>query len=330
MSSTHSTPLRSPCKHGHCFDTGNPLAERGTRLAMWLTLVMMVAEIVGGWWYGSMALLADGWHMGSHAIALGLAAFAYAYARKHAADPRYAFGTWKVEVLASYTSALLLLGIAGLMLYESVHRMLNPVAIHYNEAIVVAIIGLGVNLVCAWLLHGGSGHNHGPAHAHDHGHDHHGHGQPHDHHAHDDHQHDLNLHAAYIHVLTDAATSVLAIVALFAGKWWGAGWMDPVMGIVGSVLVASWAISLLRKSGRVLLDAHMTDPVAEEIREAVEQSPVPASLADMHLWRVGKGKYAVLLSVLSADPAAAEAVRKALAVHEELVHVNVEWLAQPA
>lgn len=330
MSSTHSTPLRSPCKHGHCFDTGNPLAERGTRLAMWLTLVMMVAEIVGGWWYGSMALLADGWHMGSHAIALGLAAFAYAYARKHAADPRYAFGTWKVEVLASYTSALLLLGIAGLMLYESVHRMLNPVAIHYNEAIVVAIIGLGVNLVCACLLHGGSGHNHGHAHAHDHDHDHHGHGQPHDHHAHDDHQHDLNLHAAYIHVLTDAATSVLAIVALFAGKWWGAGWMDPVMGIVGSVLVASWAISLLRKSGRVLLDAHMTDPVAEEIREAVEQSPVPASLADMHLWRVGKGKYAVLLSVLSADPAAAEAVRKALAVHEELVHVNVEWLAQPA
>ena len=293
MSSTHSTPLRSPCKHGHCFDTGNPLAERGTRLAMWLTLVMMVAEIVGGWWYGSMALLADGWHMGSHAIALGLAAFAYAYARKHAADPRYAFGTWKVEVLASYTSALLLLG-------------------------------------SAWLLHRGSGHDHGHAHAHDHDHDHHGHGQPHDHHAHDDHQHDLNLHAAYIHVLTDAATSVLAIVALFAGKWWGAGWMDPVMGIVGSVLVASWAISLLRKSGRVLLDAHMTDPVAEEIREAVEQSPVPASLADMHLWRVGKGKYAVLLSVLSADPAAAEAVRKALAVHEELVHVNVEWLAQPA
>ena len=324
MSSTHSTPLRSPCKHGHCFDTGNPLAERGTRLAMWLTLVMMVAEIVGGWWYGSMALLADGWHMGSHAIALGLAAFAYAYARKHAADPRYAFGTWKVEVLASYTSALLLLGIAGLMLYESVHRMLNPVAIHYNEAIVVAIIGLGVNLVCAWLLRGGSAYEHG------HGHGHHGHGQPHGHHDHGDHQHDLNLHAAYIHVLTDAATSVLAIVALFAGKWWGAGWMDPVMGIVGSVLVASWAISLLRKSGRVLLDAHMTDPVAEEIREAVEQSPVPASLADMHLWRVGKGKYAVLLSVLSADPAAAEAVRKALAVHEELVHVNVEWLAQPA
>lgn len=318
-SPSFSQPLRAPCKHGHCFDTGNPLAERGTRLAMWLTLVMMVAEIVGGWWYGSMALLADGWHMGSHAIALGLAAFAYAYARNHATDPRYAFGTWKVEVLASYTSALLLLGIAGLMLYESVERMRNPVAIHYNEAIVVAIIGLAVNLVCAWLLHGGAGHDHG--HGHSHAHDDHAHGHP---------RHDLNLHAAYIHVSTDAATSVLAIVALLAGKWWGASWMDPVMGIVGSVLVASWAISLLRKSGLVLLDAHMTDPVAEEIREAVAQSPVPASLADMHLWRVGKGKYAVLLSVASADPASAESVRKALAVHEELVHVTVEWLEQPA
>ena len=203
LSSTSSTPVRQPCKHGHCFDTGNPLAERGTRLAMWLTIVMMVAEIVGGWWYGSMALLADGWHMGSHAIALGLAAFAYAYARRHAADPRFAFGTWKVEVLASYTSALLLLGIAALMLYESVERVLNPVAIHYNEAITVAIIGLGVNLVCAKLLHGGHDHDH------DHGHGHDAHGAQH---------HDLNLHAAYIHVLTDAATSVLAIVALFAGK----------------------------------------------------------------------------------------------------------------
>lgn len=319
LSSTSSTPVRQPCKHGHCFDTGNPLAERGTRLAMWLTIVMMVAEIVGGWWYGSMALLADGWHMGSHAIALGLAAFAYAYARRHAADPRFAFGTWKVEVLASYTSALLLLGIAALMLYESVERVLNPVAIHYNEAITVAIIGLGVNLVCAKLLHGGHDHDHDHDHGHGHGHD--AHGAQH---------HDLNLHAAYIHVLTDAATSVLAIVALFAGKWWGAGWMDPVMGIVGSVLVAIWAISLLRKSGRVLLDAHMTDPVAEEIREAVEQSPLPAALADMHLWRVGKGKYAVLLSIYSANPAAAEWVRQALAMHDELVHVNVEWLEQAA
>lgn len=319
LSSTSSTLVRQPCKHGHCFDTGNPLAERGTQLAMWLTIVMMVAEIVGGWWYGSMALLADGWHMGSHAIALGLAAFAYAYARRHAADPRFAFGTWKVEVLASYTSALLLLGIAALMLYESVERVLNPVAIHYNEAITVAIIGLGVNLVCAKLLHGGHDHDHD--HDHDHGHGHDAHGAQH---------HDLNLHAAYIHVLTDAATSVLAIVALFAGKWWGAGWMDPVMGIVGSVLVAIWAISLLRKSGRVLLDAHMTDPVAEEIREAAEQSPLPAALADMHLWRVGKGKYAVLLSIYSANPAAAEWVRQALAVHDELVHVNVEWLEQAA
>ena len=173
--------------------------------------------------------------------------------------------------------------------------------------------------MCAWLLHGGAGHDHG--HGHSHAHDDHAHGHP---------RHDLNLHAAYIHVLTDAATSVLAIVALLAGKWWGASWMDPVMGIVGSVLVASWAISLLRKSGLVLLDAHMTDPVAEEIREAVAQSPVPASLADMHLWRVGKGKYAVLLSVASADPASAESVRKALAVHEELVHVTVEGLEQPA
>ena len=323
-----SISLRSPCKTHHHFDTGNPTGERHTRMAMWLTVVMMAAEITGGWWLGSMALLADGWHMGSHALALGLAAFAYAYARSHGQDPRFAFGTWKVEVLAGYTSALLLLGIAAAMLVESALRVVHPVAIHYREAIALAVLGLVVNLVCARLLHGSSGH----AHAHTHGHVHdaeldHGHTHAHAHAPSSDHgHHDLNLRSAYVHVLMDAATSVLAIVALAAGWWWGAAWLDPVMGLAGSVLVASWAVGLLRQSGRVLLDAHMTDPVVQEIREAAAALPAPASLADLHVWRVGKGRYAAVISVRAPDPASASLLRQALAVHEELVHISVEWL----
>lgn len=301
--------------HSHRFDAGNPLAERNTRRAMWLTAAMMVVEIIGGWWFNSMAVLADGWHMSSHALALGLSVFAYGFARRHAHNERFAFGTWKIEILGGYTSAILLLGVAALMAFQSVERLLTPSPIHYDQAIVIAIVGLAVNLICAWWLrdqhgHGHEyGHSHAPHHDHDHAHSHH---------------HDLNLRSAYVHVIADAATSVLAIIALVGGKLWGAAWLDPVMGLVGAVLVTVWAWSLLRDSGRILLDAEMDAPVVAEVREVIEQGAVPARITDLHVWRVGRGKFACVLSLVTTSRVDAEFFRQALGVHEELVHVTVE------
>lgn len=300
--------------HSHHFHAGNPAAERKTRLAVWLTVAMMVAEIAGGWLFNSMALLADGWHMSSHALALGLSLFAYAAARRLAHDRRFAFGTWKIEILGGYSSAILLLGVAGLMVFQSVERLLAPGPIHYDEAIVVAAVGLGVNLLCAWLLRDDHHHHHAHDHQHGHAHDHPGH----------DHHQDLNLRAAYLHVVADAATSVLAILALLGGRLWGAAWLDPAIGLLGALLVGLWARGLLRDSARVLLDAEMDAPVEEEIREVVAELPVPATLTDLHLWRVGKHQYACIVTLATAAALDADGVRRALAVHEELVHVTVE------
>lgn len=269
---------------------------------------MMVVEIVGGYTLNSMALLADGWHMSSHALALGLSVLAYVFARRFANDTRFAFGTWKIEILAGYTSALLLVLVAGSMLFQSIERLLSPGPIYYDQAIALAFIGLLVNIVCAWLLKDGHGHKH----------DHHGHGD------HGHHHQDLNLRAAYVHVIADAATSVLAIIALIAGKFWGASWLDPVMGIVGAVLVALWAYGLLRDSGRVLLDAEMNAPVVAEIREIITLSPVKASISDLHVWRVGKGKFACIVGLVTQADVSPDYYRHQLSIHEGLAHITVE------
>ncbi|MBM3115494.1 CDF family Co(II)/Ni(II) efflux transporter DmeF [Jeongeupia naejangsanensis] len=297
-------------QHSHAFDDGDPLAEKNTKHAVLLTAVMMVAEIAGGWYYNSMALLADGWHMSSHALALGLSVLAYVLARRWSDDKRFAFGTWKIEILGGYTSAILLVLVAGVMLYESVERLFNPTPIHYDQAIAIAALGLLVNLACAWLLRGG----------HDHGHHHHGHDNHDHHHGH----HDLNLRSAYIHVIADAATSVLAIIALLGGKYWQAGWLDPVMGIAGAAVVAVWARGLLRQCGRILLDAEMDHPVVDEIREVIAASPVPATICDLHVWRVGRGKFACIVGLVTDGEVSPDDFRRQLSVHEELVHVTVE------
>lgn len=304
----------SPWSHDHIFDRGSHAAERGTRLVMWITAATMVVEIVAGWWFNSMALLADGWHMSSHAFAIGVSAFAYAAARRHARDPRFAFGTWKIEVLGGYTSAVLLMAVAGYMGFESVVRLVNPTTIQFDQAILVAAVGLVVNVVSAWALSTGTHQAHDHSGAHDHQSHEHGH-----------HHHDLNLRSAYLHVVADAVTSVLAIVALLGGKYFGATWMDPVMGLVGTVLVGRWALSLLRDSGRVLLDAEMDAPVVNEVREVIHELDPAAVLRDLHVWRVGKGKYACIVSLTPTRSISAEDVRDALGVHEELVHITVEF-----
>ena len=323
-----STDL-SPWTHTHVFDEGNLAAEKGTRLVMLITALTMVVEITAGWWFNSMALLADGWHMSSHAVAIGLSALAYATARRYAHDHRFTFGTWKIEVLAGFASAIFLLGVAAVMVAASVERIISPQAIQFTEAIVVAALGLAVNVACALILNGA--HDHGHSHGHDHDHGQH-HGQHDDHASHADQHghasHDLNLRAAYLHVVADAATSVLAIVALLGGMLYGWDWLDPVMGVVGAILVARWAIGLIRDTSRVLLDCEMDHPVVEEVRQAIAEHhvwPTSPQIVDLHVWRVGREKFSVIVSLTTADASVTpEAVRRVLAQHDELAHVSVE------
>ncbi|MEZ5542938.1 MAG: CDF family Co(II)/Ni(II) efflux transporter DmeF [Pseudomonadota bacterium] len=313
--------------HDHVFDASSEAAERSTRIVMWITAVMMVVEIAAGWWFNSMALLADGWHMSSHALAIGLSAMAYATARRYAKDPRFAFGTWKIEVLGGFASAIFLLGVAAMMVIGSAERIVSPQPIQYQEAIVIAVLGLVVNVVCAMILGKAHHHDHGHSHGHDHHHDH-------DH----DHHHDLNLKSAYLHVIADAATSVLAIVALVGGWIYGWSWLDPMMGIVGAVLVAVWAKGLIADTSKVLLDREMDHPVVDEIREVIETDSDTGHtrITDLHVWRVGKKVYSCAMTLVTHDATLTPAVvRERLSVHEEIAHSTIEVhycpdvLAQP-
>lgn len=332
MSPEHDTPS-APWSHSHAFHSADEAAERGTRAVLWITAAAMVAEIAAGYWFNSMALLADGWHMSSHALAIGLAVLAYASARRFKDDQRFAFGTWKIEVLAGFTSAILLLVVAALMLFGSVERLFAPQAIHYREALLVAVLGLLVNLACAAIL-GRAGHGHAHGHDHGHGHDHHAHADDdghdhHDHHEGDGHaHHDLNLRSAYLHVLADAATSVLAILALAGGWLWGWWWLDPAMGIVGAILVASWARGLTLQTGKALLDREMDHAIVDEVRTAAEDAG--GRVTDLHVWRVGRTLYACALTLLTSDARVdAAAVRQRLARHPEIVHATIEVHVAP-
>jgi cation diffusion facilitator family transporter len=273
--------------------------------------------LIAGWLTGSMALLADGWHMGSHAAALGIAAYAYAFARRHEADPRFTFGTGKVSSLAGYTSALLLAGGALWMLGASLGRLIDPLPIHYGEALLVAALGLAVNLLSAWLLgHGGPDHDHDHAHGHVHDHDH----------AHADHaelQQDHNLRAAYLHVIADALTSVLAIVALGLGMAYGWAFLDPLMGIIGAALISRWAWGLARDSARDLLDAGDHSAIANQVRAAIE-SDADNQVADLHIWRVGPAGRACIVSLVTHQPRPVEHYRALLDAIPSLLHVTVE------
>ena len=308
-------------QHNHAFDPGNRAGERRTWIVVAITGATMVAEIAAGILTGSMALLADGWHMATHVAALSIAGMAYVLARRWAKDERFAFGTWKIEVLGAFTSALLLGLVAAVMVWESAWRLVRPETIQFAPALVVAGIGLAVNIVSALVLQ--HAHGHASHHErHEHGHHDHGH-HAHDHHGHDHHGHDLNLRSAYVHVLTDALTSVLAIVALAAGWLLGWTWLDPVMGIVGALVIAWWARALIAESARVLLDREMDSPLVGRIRGAI-QSDGDTEICDLHVWRVGRESYAAVLTVVAERPLTPAAYRDRIAGIAGLVHVSVE------
>lgn len=312
--------------HSHRFaGAAKQDSERRTLLVVALTGAMMVAEIVAGIATGSMALLADGWHMGSHFAALGLAAFAYCFARRHAENRSYTFGTGKVGPLAGFASAVALGLIALGMAYESTLRLINPVEIAFSTALIVAAVGLAVNLVSALLLGGHHHHDHGHHGHHDHPHDHdHDHG----HHAHAaehrvGHHRDHNLRAAYVHVLADALTSVLAIVALAGGAVLGIRWLDPAMGIVGAAVILWWSWGLIRNSSAVLLDREADGSIAEAVRSLIE-ADADNRVADLHLWQVGAGHLALIVSVVTHHPRPPSHYRSLLASIPNLSHVTIE------
>lgn len=316
----HSQSIE-PYAHEHVFlGEHHDKNERKTWAVIAICGAMMVAEIAGGALFHSMALIADGLHMSTHAGALLIAALAYTYSRRHARDERFTFGTGKLGDLAAFTSAIVLALISVLIGYESVQRLLHPVNIAFNEAIPVACLGLAVNLLTAWLLRDEHSHHHGDE-GHHHGHEHHHHHEEDHHHGHDHHR-DLNLRAAYVHVVADAAVSVLAIVGLVAGRQLGWVWMDAVMGIVGALVIANWSWGLVRAAGAVLLDMRPSAGLNTAVRERLEREG--DKVADLHVWRIGPGHHAAVLTVVSDRPEAPHAYKERLRALAGLSHITVE------
>jgi cation diffusion facilitator family transporter len=292
-------------RHRHDFVSDFTKGERRTHIVIGITGVMMVVEISAGLLSHSMALLADGWHMSTHVTAFLITAIAYYFMRRHLSSEQYSFGTGKIGILGGFASAVVLSVVALLMAGESVHRLFVPLTIHFNEAIGIACVALTVNLVCALLLK--EDHHH-------HEDDHHGH----------DHHHDLNLRAAYLHVLADAFTTFLAIIALTFGKFFGWGWLDPIVGLVGSGVVFSWAYRLLRDTSGILVDrTPLSSDLPDEIRRAIE-SDGDSMVTDLHVWQVGTGKFAAIVSIVAHEPKTSDDYRERLSEHHELVHITIE------
>jgi cation diffusion facilitator family transporter len=288
--------------------------ERRTWMVVALTAITMVVEIIAGSWFNSMALLADGWHMATHAGAMGLSALAYRFARRHARNPRFTFGTGKVGDLAAYSSGVIL-GIAALIIgWESLERFARPLPIAFDQAILVAVLGLVVNFVSAAMLWT-RGHSHAHDHAHHHGHDH-------THHA------DHNIRAAFLHVVADALTSVLAIVALVAGRWFGLVWLDPLMGLVGAAVILHWSVGLMRATGGILLDMEAGGDLASRIRAQIE-AKAGDRVADLHVWRVGPGHFAAIVAIVTDQATDAAALKTSLKARYPLAHLTVEVLHNP-
>jgi cation diffusion facilitator family transporter len=285
-------------QHQHDFAVIHEQGEKRTMQVLFLTAATMVVEIAAGIAYGSMALLADGWHMGTHVAAFMITIFAYRYARTHVKSSAFAFGTGKVSVLGGFASAVALAVVALVMLIESIQRILVPQPIHFNQAIGVAVLGLFINIICAMLLQERSGHSH-------------------------DHHHDHNLKAAYLHVLADALTSLLAITALVSGKYLGWNWLDPIMGIVGAAVITRWSFSLLKETGPVLLDGSIEGEYVAAIRKEIENA-MDNRIADIHVWRVGPAHYAAIISIVTHYPQRIEYYKELLRGFEELSHITIE------
>ncbi|WP_413701279.1 CDF family Co(II)/Ni(II) efflux transporter DmeF [Psychromonas sp. KJ10-10] len=295
-------------QHEHNFTHHNHHGERRAYYVLMLTVVTMVIEIIAGTVYGSMALLADGWHMGTHVVAFLITIFAYQFARKHEHDKSYTFGTGKVSALGGFSSSIALGLVALIMLGESIHRLMSPQSIQFNEAIFVAIIGLTVNIVSVFLLQDKHSHSHSHSHDHHHGHEHH-----------DDH----NLKVAYFHVLADALTSLLAILALIAGKYWGWNWVDAFMGIVGSVIITRWAIGLLKQTSPVLLDKNISLQYQANIINILEAEKA-TKISDIHIWKISTDHYAAMISIVVREPKTVEQYKQLLNKFDKINHLTIE------
>lgn len=289
-------------RHSHNFSEGNERGERSTLYVLILTAITMVVEIIAGSVYGSMALLADGWHMGTHVAAFMIALFAYRYARDNADNPAFAFGTGKVNVLGGFASATALAVVALVMLIESLQRIVVPHEIQFNQAILVACIGLLVNVASVFLLKDNHSHNE---------------------HRHEPHQHDHNLRAAYFHVLADAMTSVLAIAALLAGKYFGWHWLDPIIGVVGAVIITRWAYLLVKQTSPILLDAGIEEEFQQEIKQTIEEDS-DNKVCDMHVWRVSANHYAAIVGLVTQYPSSVVHYKKLLSGIDKLSHITIE------